>query len=188
MKPSTDQHGATEQLATLDELVATIADSPIVVGRPAVVLPEGFEPIDVAIQRGNDILEKQVKPELQGSGFDEYGSVGWQPEQTVAVTELVANMPAVQAGIQLKDQIVAINGTPMHSVFAIIHYLQQNGAKPVDVTVLRDGARVWTGPTGDTTPAGLIRHMVGRTVASAPIRGVEDSTPATLPFPGRVFR
>jgi len=97
------------------------------------------QPIDVAIQRGNEIVEKQVKPELQGSGFDEYGSVGWQPEQTVAVTELVANMPAVQAGIQLKDQIMAINGVPMRSVFAIIHYLQQNGAKPVDVSVLRDG-------------------------------------------------
>ena len=35
------------------------------------------QPIDVAIQRGNDILEKQVKPDLQGSGFDEYGSIGW---------------------------------------------------------------------------------------------------------------
>jgi hypothetical protein len=53
MKPSTDQHTATvhlgTRLATLGELVAAIADSPIVVERPAVVLPEGFEPIDVAI-------------------------------------------------------------------------------------------------------------------------------------------
>jgi hypothetical protein len=57
MKPSTDQHTATVHLdthlatrsATLEGLVAAIADSPIVVGRPAVVLPEGFEPIDVAI-------------------------------------------------------------------------------------------------------------------------------------------
>ncbi len=97
------------------------------------------EPVDVAIQRGNDILEKQVKPDLEGSGFDEYGSVGWQPEQAVTVTELVPNMPAVKAGIQLNDQIIAIDATPMRSVFSIIHYLQQNGDKPVDVTVGRDG-------------------------------------------------
>ena len=95
------------------------------------------EPVSIAIQRGNDILEKQVKPELQGQGFDEYGSVGWQPEQTVAVTELVPNMPAVKAGVQTGDKIVAINGTPMRSVFSIIHYLQQNGSKPVDVTIGR---------------------------------------------------
>lgn len=97
------------------------------------------EPVDVAIQRGNDILEKQVKPDVEGSGFDEYGSVGWQPEQVVTVTELVPNMPAVQAGVQLNDQIIAINTTPMRSVFSIIHYLQQNGDKPVDVTVGRGG-------------------------------------------------
>jgi len=98
--------------------------------------------VDVAIQRGNDVLEKQVKPDLEGSGFDEYGSVGWQPEQSVTVTELVPNMPAVKAGIQRNDLIAAINGTPMRSVFSIIHYLQQNADKPVDVTVNRDGKEV----------------------------------------------
>ena len=50
------------------------------------------------------------------------------------------NMPAMKAGIQLNDHIIAINGMPMRSVFAIIHYLQQNGTKPVDVTVIRNGA------------------------------------------------
>jgi len=95
------------------------------------------QPVDVAIQRGNQILEKQVKPEVDAG--DDYGSVGWQPEQTVAVTELMPDMPAIKAGIQVGDRIIAINGTPMRSVFAIIHYLQQNGDKPVDLTVGRDG-------------------------------------------------
>ena len=45
------------------------------------------------------------------------------------------DMPAVKAGMQINDQIAAINGQPMRSVFAIIHYLQENGDKPVDVTV-----------------------------------------------------
>jgi regulator of sigma E protease len=98
--------------------------------------------VDVGIQRGNDILEKQVKPDLEGSGFNQYGSVGWQPEQSVTVTDLVAGMPAVKAGIQRNDVIVAINGTPMRSVFSIIHFLQQNADKPVDVTVSRGGEEV----------------------------------------------
>jgi regulator of sigma E protease len=97
------------------------------------------QPVDVAIQRGNDILEKQVKPDAEGSGFDEYGSVGWQAEQTVTVNELVPNMPAVKAGIQVKDEVLAINGAPVRSLLSIIHYLQQNGDKPVDVTVRRAG-------------------------------------------------
>jgi regulator of sigma E protease len=97
------------------------------------------QPMDIAIQRGNEILEKQVKPELEGSGFDQYGSMGWEPEEIPTVTEVMPNMPAAKAGIQIKDKITAINGAPMRSGLAIIHYLQQNGAKPVDLTVVRNG-------------------------------------------------
>jgi regulator of sigma E protease len=100
------------------------------------------QPIDIAIQRGNSILEKQIQPNAEGSGFDEYGSVGWQADQTVTVTELMPDMPATKAGIQLNDEILAINGTPMRSLLAIIHYLQQNGDKPVDVTVRRQGQEI----------------------------------------------
>ena len=94
------------------------------------------QPVDIAIQRGDQILRKQVQPRADAS--DDYGSVGWQPEQTVAVTELLPDMPAAKAGIKVNDRIVAINGRPMRSVFSIINYLQQNGDKPVDVTVGRD--------------------------------------------------
>jgi len=97
------------------------------------------QPVDVAIQRGNDVLEKQVTPELEGSGFDAHGSMGWEPEEIPTVSELMPNMPAAKAGIQLNDKIMAINGTPMRSGLSIIHYLQQNGAKPVELTVDRAG-------------------------------------------------
>jgi len=100
------------------------------------------QPVNVTIERGSTFLDKQVKPEIEAGSGDEYGSVGWQPEQNVTVTELMANMPAEKAGIQLHDRIVAINGTSMRSVFAIIHYLQQNGTTPVDVTVIRNGAEL----------------------------------------------
>ncbi len=59
------------------------------------------QPIDVSVQRGPDILEKQIRPEAEGS--DQYGSVGWLPEQPVIVTELESNMPAGKAGLQLGD-------------------------------------------------------------------------------------
>jgi regulator of sigma E protease len=101
------------------------------------VMISGKQPVSIAIERGNTFLEKQVKPEVEGT--DDYGSVGWQPEQNVTVTELMSNMPAEKAGIQLNDHIIAVNGIPMRSVFAIIHYLQANGEKPVDVTVGRNG-------------------------------------------------
>ena len=101
------------------------------------VMISARQPVDISIQRGNTFLEKQVRPEVEAG--DEYGSVGWVPEQNITVTELVAGMPAGKAGIQLNDHIIAINGVAMHSVYSIIHYLQSNGDKPVDVTVERSG-------------------------------------------------
>jgi len=94
-------------------------------------------PIDLEIQRGGTTLQKQVKP--QSESADEYGSVGWEPEQPIIVAELEPNMPALKAGLKVNDHIVAINGNPIRSRLAIRHYLQQNGEQPVDVTVVRDG-------------------------------------------------
>jgi regulator of sigma E protease len=95
------------------------------------------QPVSVAVQRGNEILEKQIQPVLEGN--EQYGTVGWEPDQPITVTQLESSMPAAKAGLHLGDDIVAVNGTPMRSLFSVIHFLQQNGDKPVDVTVLRKG-------------------------------------------------
>jgi regulator of sigma E protease len=96
--------------------------------------------LDVAVQRGNEILEKQIQPEVDGT--DQYGTVGWLPDQPITVTELEPNMPAAQAGLKLGDEIVAVNGTPMRSLLSVIHYLRQNGSKPVQVTAMRNGQQL----------------------------------------------
>jgi regulator of sigma E protease len=100
------------------------------------VMESPKQPIDLAIQRNHQILEKQVQPEVTSDDTD---PVGWEPEQTINVAELEPGMPALKAGLQVNDRILAINGEPIRARLAIRHYLQQNGAKPVDVTVLRDG-------------------------------------------------
>ncbi len=100
------------------------------------VMESPRQPIDLAVQRNNQILEKQVQP---GPASDDADPVGWEPEQTINVAELEPDMPALKAGLKVNDRIVALNGQPVRARLAIRHYLQQNGAKPVDVTVLRGG-------------------------------------------------
>jgi regulator of sigma E protease len=97
-------------------------------------------PMDIAIQRGNEILEKRIRPEVEGS--DQYGTVGWLPDQPITLTELEPDMPAAKAGLKLGDEIVAVNGVPMRSVLSVINYLRQNGDKPVDVTAMRNGQKL----------------------------------------------
>jgi regulator of sigma E protease len=104
------------------------------------VMVSARQPVDIAIQRGNQILEKQVLP--QPDSTEQYASVGWVPDQPITVTELEPDMPAAQAGLKLGDDIVAINDTPMRSLFDVIRYLQHNGNKPVEVTAVRSGQQV----------------------------------------------
>ena len=70
------------------------------------------QPVSVAIQRGHDMIEKQIQPEAEGS--DEYGSVGFLPDQPVIVTGVESNMPAAKAGLQIGDEVIAVNGRSCH--------------------------------------------------------------------------
>jgi regulator of sigma E protease len=98
------------------------------------------QPLDVAIQRGDHVLEKQVQPQTDAS--DQNSIAGWLPDQPITVTELDPDMPAAKAGLRVGDDIVAVNGTPMRSLFSVIHLLQQNGSKPVDVSLVRGGQKL----------------------------------------------
>ncbi len=95
---------------------------------------------DVAIQRGNEILEKQIQ--LAAQGADQYDNVGWLPDEPITVTYLEQDMPAAKAGLKLGDQVIAVNGTLMRSLVSVIYYLRQNGTKPVDVTAIRNGQKI----------------------------------------------
>lgn len=50
------------------------------------------------------------------------------------------------------------------AIVYVSHRFEEIFALADEITVLRDGQRVWTGPADQTTPQELIRHMVGRDV------------------------
>jgi regulator of sigma E protease len=95
------------------------------------------QPLTVTIQRGDQTFQKTIVP--QAVTTSEIGSAGWYPEQPVIVDQIEANTPAAAAGIKQGDRIVAMDGTPLLAIEAMIDRLQQTKDKPVDLTVLRDG-------------------------------------------------
>jgi regulator of sigma E protease len=120
------------------------------------------QPLNVAVQRGNQILEKQVKPEHAGNDPDQYRTIGWVQDEPITVTQLEPSMPAAKAGIQLGDQIVGINGIPVRSLFSVIHYLQQSGNKPVEITAVRNGQELhFTATPVMTDENGQKRYRLG---------------------------
>jgi regulator of sigma E protease len=58
----------------------------------------------------------------------------------VSVTQ--PNTPAAHAGLQSKDQIVAIDNLQIHSVPTLLAYMQDQAGKPAVLTVLRKGTTI----------------------------------------------
>jgi regulator of sigma E protease len=107
----------------------------------ATVLLNPGQTVDVGVERNGQFLDKTVVPEKAGT--EDYGRVaGWIPQEPNLVTEIESDKPAAKAGMKVGDEVIAANGVPMTSMQALIHYLQQNQGKPVDVTVLRNGQQI----------------------------------------------
>jgi len=105
------------------------------------VLPQVFlspnQPLNIAVQRGDRIFTRTLVP--QPAGPEQFGNPGWLPQQPNVVTALEKDMPAARAGMRVGDEIVAVNGTAIRLMPAVVRYLQENKDKPVEVTVVRNG-------------------------------------------------
>jgi|HubBroStandDraft_6_1064221.scaffolds.fasta_scaffold04696_5 regulator of sigma E protease len=93
------------------------------------------QPVAVTIQRGDRVFETTIKPKAVTTS--RVGSAGWYPALPVIIGQLEAGKPAVKAGLQEDDRIVAMDGKPLDSIDQMIERLQQTKDKPVDLTVLR---------------------------------------------------
>jgi len=95
------------------------------------------QPVQITVQRDNKAFETMITP--QPITTSEVGWVGWFPDSPVRVGTLDTTMPAAKAGIQEDDRVVAIDGTPLPNIEAMIERLQQTKDTPVELTILRDG-------------------------------------------------
>jgi regulator of sigma E protease len=101
------------------------------------------QPLEITIQRGDQVLTKTLVPEAYG--ISEIGSAGWSPKHPLEVTELESGMPAEKAGVKVGDLIVALDGKPVPALGAMIESLKASKDKPIQLTVVRDGqAMVFT--------------------------------------------
>jgi len=94
------------------------------------------------------------------------GDVGLTPvEQNspMKVTMVDPAFPGAKAGLKVGDEIVSVDGIQLHSLPSMILYLQQNGDKPVTLSILRDGTPITITviPEKTTGPAGQPQYEIG---------------------------
>ncbi len=120
------------------------------------------KPLDVAVQRGNDFLEKEIAPSSNWADPEQMRSIGWVPDEPIIVTQLEPKMPAAQAGLHIGDQIVAVDGAPVRSLMAVIQDLQKSDGKPVEITAVRNGQELkFTTAPLMTEDGGQKRYRLG---------------------------
>jgi regulator of sigma E protease len=93
------------------------------------------QPIQLTVLRGGQTLERTVIPEAMGR--EQYGSLGWVPDQPNEITDLEPGMPAEKAGLKTGDIILAVNGQPIRAIAQMISMLQKSKEAPVEITVQR---------------------------------------------------
>ena len=101
------------------------------------ILISPSQPVALRVKRGEQVLNLTLMPKAEGK--QQVGDAGWQPQQPFVVTGLEQNMPGVQAGMQIGDEILSANGEPIHATGAMQAYLQTTKGKPVALEILRHG-------------------------------------------------
>jgi regulator of sigma E protease len=95
------------------------------------------QPLDLTVQRGDKLVRTTITP--QAVDPDRMGFAGWLPVEPPLVGDLEPGRPAIEAGLKTGDQLVALNGNPIHDMQQFRGLVQQAKSTPVQITVLRDG-------------------------------------------------
>jgi len=90
-------------------------------------------------QRVDTKLFVEAKDGADNFSLDRLGVIPKMQDTPVEVDSLEPNMPALRAGLKSGDKIASIDGLQLHSVPALLSYLQDQAGKPASLVVLRNG-------------------------------------------------
>jgi regulator of sigma E protease len=98
-------------------------------------------PIEV-LRDGLTVSAQLRVPNPHGTDDFDFDTVGFVPKmqnEPIRVRQIEPGMPAAKAGLQAGDQILSVDGLSLHSVDAMLAFLQQGGGHPIHLTALRNG-------------------------------------------------
>jgi regulator of sigma E protease len=93
-------------------------------------------------QRVDTRLFVEAKGGADNFSLDRLGLIPKMQNVPVQIDSLEPNMPATRAGLQPHDQIAQIDGVQLHSVPALLSYLQDQAGKPASLIILRNGQTI----------------------------------------------
>lgn len=129
-----DRHGFRN-----GDCIQTIGGSPVATWEaigPALINHAGAALPVVVERQGADV---QLTLPSDHGALEGLQSIGLLPRQDAVIGSLMPNMPAAVAGLQVDDLILALADQPVTSWYDLRTLIQEFGAHPVPVRLLRDG-------------------------------------------------
>ena len=142
-----------------------------------VALSDSDEGIDLKVERGNNVFDVNVIPEYD----DEHGiqRMGIMPAASLEIDKIFAfesnDSPASNAGIQVEDVVVAVNGNRISTEDEFREIETSSAEKEMLITVLRDNKEIEL----KATPSKATRWMLGISCATATLDGVKNNSLAS---------
>lgn len=84
----------------------------------------------------------ESKGGAENFSLDQLGLIPLMQNVPVQIDSLEPNMPAAKAGLKPGDKIATIDGLHLHSVPALLSYLQDQAGQPASLVIQRDGQTV----------------------------------------------
>ena len=143
------------------------------------VSPE--EPLAVLAERNGETFTTTLTPEaVEGYG---YGDAGVYPEAKPVISSMNPGTPAMEAGFEVGDELLTIDGRPVASVESFIEYLKAHPEEPVRVGVNRGGERTQVTVTPESVDGvGRIGAAIGISFGSVQRYPVGEAFVQSLRF------
>jgi regulator of sigma E protease len=124
----------------------------------AAISPE--KPLAITVERGGEKLPLTITPSKTDRKGQPLGDVGMLPEAGVVEVfagEVVADSPAMRAGMQNGDRLVAVNGQNVRNVEHFMTLVQTYKDAPLAITVERAGQKTDLTATAQMHESGQAR-------------------------------
>ncbi len=124
------------------------------------------QPLPVVVERNGQRVPLTITPVPRTEDGETAGFLDFLPDYgnvPVVVREVTPNSPASEAGLQLHDQIVAINGQPVRSSEQVTQYISDHKSQPITLTIKRGDRQMDMTATARRLPDGKERLGFGPT-------------------------
>ena len=100
------------------------------------------QPLPLVVERGGQRVALSIKPTAHTENGETAGHLDFVPDNggfPVVIRNVAKDSPASDAGLQLNDRIVAINGEQVKSAEQVTYFIREHKSQPITLGIQRNG-------------------------------------------------